>query len=46
MPQALCLLHANCQGEALLPLLQNTPAFARRFAVRHYVNYTQEHIDS
>lgn len=46
MPQALCLLHANCQGEALLPLLQNTPAFARRFAVRHYVNYTQEHIHS
>ncbi len=45
MPQALCLLHANCQGEALRPLLENTPAFARRFAIRHYVNYTRENID-
>ncbi len=45
MAQAFCLLHANCQGEALRVLLENSPAFARRFVVRHYVNYTREHID-
>lgn len=28
MPQALCLLHANCQGDALRPLLETAPAFA------------------
>lgn len=42
MPQALCLLHANCQGEALRILLENSPAFARRFTVRHCINYTKE----
>ncbi|MBO5490639.1 MAG: hypothetical protein J5960_04330, partial [Desulfovibrio sp.] len=46
MSQALCLLHANCQGDMLLPLLENSPAFARRFRVRRYVNYTQEAIDA
>ncbi len=30
----------------LLPLLENSPAFARRFRVRRYVNYTQEAIDA
>ena len=44
MPQALCLLHANCQGDALRPLLENTPAFARRFRIRQYVNYTRQSI--
>lgn len=44
MPQALCLLHTNCQGDALRPLLENTPAFARLFRIRQYVNYTQEDI--
>ena len=41
MPRALCLLHANCQGEALRPLLEATPAFARRFRVLHVLNYTR-----
>lgn len=44
MAQALCLLHANCQGDALRPLLENTPAFARRFRIRQYVNYTRQSI--
>lgn len=44
MAQALCLLHANCQGDALRPLLENTPAFANRFCIRQYVNYTRQHI--
>ncbi len=44
MSQALCLLHANCQGDALRPLLENTPAFARRFRIRQYVNYTRQSI--
>ena len=34
MAQALCLLHANCQGDALRPLLENSPAFASRFRIR------------
>ena len=41
MPRALCPLHANCQGEALRPLLEATPAFARRFRVLHVLNYTR-----
>lgn len=44
MAKALCLLHANCQGDALLPLLENSPAFARAFTVRRYVNYTRQEI--
>ncbi|MDR1659211.1 MAG: hypothetical protein LBR94_02575 [Desulfovibrio sp.] len=44
MPRTLCLLHANCQGEALRPLLENTPAFARLFRLRGYTNYTREAI--
>ena len=41
MPRALCLLHANCQGEALRPLLEASPAFARHFRVLHVLNYTR-----
>lgn len=44
MPQALCILHANCQGDALRPLLENTPAFARFFRIQQYVNYTSQQI--
>lgn len=42
MSRALCLLHANCQGEGLRLLLEASPAFARRFRVRHVLNYTRE----
>lgn len=45
MASALCLLHANCQGDALRPLLENSPAFARHFHIRQYVNYTRQGID-
>lgn len=42
MSRTLCILHANCQGEALLPLLQNTPAFSRLFRIRLLCNYTRD----
>ncbi|MDO5484564.1 MAG: WcbI family polysaccharide biosynthesis putative acetyltransferase [Desulfovibrionaceae bacterium] len=44
MPRTLCILHANCQGDALRPLLENTPAFARHFYIRQYLNYTSQQI--
>lgn len=44
MPSALCLLHANCQGDALRPLLENSPAFNRLFQIRQYTNYTRQSI--
>lgn len=44
MPSALCLLHANCQGDALRPLLENSPAFSRFFRIRQYTNYTRQSI--
>lgn len=44
MSRALCLLHANCQGEALRLLLEASPAFARRFRVLHVLNYTRERL--
>ena len=44
MPKALCLLHANCQGDALRPLLENTPAFAEKFIIRQYTNYLRQEI--
>lgn len=44
MPAALCLLHANCQGDALRPLLENSPAFSRFFRIRQYTNYTRQSI--
>lgn len=44
MTRAFCLLHANCQGEALRLLLEASPAFARRFHVLHILNYTRERL--
>ena len=44
MTRAFCLLHANCQGEALRLLLEASPAFARRFRVLHILNYTREQL--
>ena len=40
--RALCLIHANCQGEPLADLLCLSPDFARLFQIRHYTNYTKE----
>lgn len=42
MDRRLCLLHANCQGDMLRPLLEAAPAFARRFQIRQYRNYMRE----
>ena len=39
-----CLLHANCQGAALLRLLAASRGFAARWRVRLYTNYTREPI--
>ena len=44
MTKTLCILHANCQGDALRPLLENTPAFARLFRIRRLCNYTREEV--
>lgn len=44
MARTLCILHANCQGDALRPLLENTPAFARLFQIRQLCNYTREEV--
>ncbi len=40
----LCVLHANCQGEPLAELLAASPAFSRRWRIRHYTNYIREAI--
>lgn len=40
MAKDLCVVHANCQGEALIPLLRASPAFERLFDVRFFVNFT------
>ncbi|MDR2695972.1 MAG: hypothetical protein LBC79_06295 [Deltaproteobacteria bacterium] len=44
MSRALCLIHANCQGDSLHALLAATPAFARCFEIRKYTNYLKEAI--
>lgn len=44
MAKSLCILHANCQGDALRPLLENTPPFARHFEIRQLCNYTREEV--
>ena len=42
--KALCILHANCLGDMLKPLLESVPAFANRFTIHRYTNYTREEI--
>lgn len=42
MDRDLCLMHANCQGEALAPLLDAHPGFRRRFRIRHLLNYARD----
>jgi len=44
MGRELCLIHANCQGDALHSLLAAAPVFARRFEIRKYTNYLKESI--
>ena len=40
----LCLLHANCQGEPLSLLLNESQEFAARWRIQQYTNYTHEAI--
>lgn len=42
MDKAVCVLHANCQGEPLAALLRLCPAFAARYEIRLFTNYTRE----
>lgn len=44
MQRPLCLIHANCQGDALRQLLSLTPEFSGRFEIRKYTNYLKESI--
>ena len=39
-----CLMHANCQGEPLSELLLLSEPFAAQWEIRHYLNYTKEHV--
>lgn len=36
------IIHANCQGEALLPILQSHADFSQRFDCRLFTNYTRD----
>lgn len=44
MARELCILHANCQGDPLLWLLQRHPGFAERYELRRYINFVREPI--
>lgn len=44
MSRALCILHANCQGDPLADLLRSHPQFGREYQVRQFVNYVREPI--
>lgn len=45
MAKELCLLHANCQGDALKQLLEASPDFAAKFEIRHLRNYKKEALE-
>lgn len=42
--KAVCILHANCLGDMLRPLLENVPAFSRLFTIHQFTNYTGDEI--
>ena len=44
MSKALCLIHANCQGDELETLLLASSAFARAYDIERYTNYTREDV--
>ncbi|MDR1686140.1 MAG: hypothetical protein LBR82_06850 [Desulfovibrio sp.] len=44
MPEKLCLLHANCQGEELETLLTASRAFSSVYRIVRRTNYTREPI--
>lgn len=46
MAKELCLIHANCQGDALKELLEASPGFTDKFEIRHLRNYKGEDLDT
>jgi len=46
MHKKLCLLHANCQGEELIVLLQASSAFNSSYRIVLRTNYTHEHVSA
>jgi hypothetical protein len=46
MSKKLCLLHANCQAEELLSLLQASVAFTSSYRIVMRTNYTHEHVSA
>lgn len=42
--KTICILHANCLGDALRPLLESIPAFARYFSIYQYTNFRGDEI--
>ena len=44
MHRRLCILHANCHGEELAPLLNASQDFSRQFRLERYTNYALETI--
>lgn len=45
MNKELCLIHANCQGDAIKELLEANPQFSSRFTIRHLRNYKREALE-
>ncbi len=43
-PKSVCILHANCLGDMLRPLLGSVPAFSRLFSIQQFTNYTGDEI--
>ncbi|MBN2140509.1 MAG: hypothetical protein JW718_05825 [Desulfovibrionaceae bacterium] len=44
MAETLCIVHANCQGEPLVRMLNQSAEFRAEFRVESFVNYTREPI--
>lgn len=44
MAKDLCVLYANCQGEALAPLLLASPEFNAKYEIRHFLNYRDQEL--
>ena len=45
MAKELCILHGNCQGDALGILLGMSEPFSRHFEIKRVVNYLEEPLD-
>lgn len=40
--KGLCLIHANCQGEALLAMLCQSPSFEARYRILNFYNFSDQ----